>query len=204
MSTEAPFDLQLPDPPPDPPLPRTPGVEAGLARLVTQFRQQPKIEAVLRSLLGSVQEAQEAIESLRNGRALRHAVGAQLDGIGQIVGLERGTMGDEEYRHRLGIQIRVNLANGTPEDILETLALVLGRTVGIRLTETFPAEMTVVVEQSVPYPAGKAAAETLRQIKPAGVRALLEWGADPATMFCFEGGVGLGFDEGLFTDVEAG
>lgn len=202
-TTEAPFDLDAPEPEPSPPLPRTPAVEAGLSRLVTQFREKARIEAVVRSLLSGVQEVDEAIESLRDGRALAHAEGAQLDGIGQIVGLRRGSMGDAEYRARLQVQIRINLADGTPEDILETLALILGRTSGISMTEQSPAELTVIVQRAVSYPVGKAAADALRQIRPAGVSAWIEWNTDPTTSFCFSEGPGLGFNQGRFVDVEA-
>lgn len=204
MSTvEAPYDLDTGEPRPEPPVPRTPAVEAGLARLVTQFRRHPRIEAVLRSLLSGVQDVEDAIESLRNGRAIGHAVGAQLDGIGQIVGLPRGAMEDPEYRQRLAVQIRINLATGSAEDILQILALILGPTSGIQMVESQPAELRIVVHRAVPHTAGRAAAAALRQTKPAGVSAWLEWGEDPARNFCFEGGPGLGFDEGEFADVEA-
>lgn len=203
-TVDAPFDLDTGEPIPEPPIPHTPAVEAGLARLITQFRQKPKLEAVLRSLLSGVQDVEDAVASLRAGRALEHAVGVQLDGIGRIVGLPRGAMNDAEYRHRLGVQIRINTATGSAEDLLGILELILGRTAGIEMIEDPPAELRVVVHRAVPFASGKAAASAIRQVKPAGVTAWIEYGGDPARSFCFDGGPGLGFDEGEFADVEAG
>lgn len=177
-------------------------IAAGLAQLVQQFQEQPKIRALLESWLGRLQEIEDAIEQLRTDRSLDTAEGVQLDGIGQILGLRRGGMDDEEYRGRLRVQLRVLYGEGTPEDILGALALAAPG-LGVALHETFPAEVRVVVGEAVSPETGRLLWRLVRTMKPAGVRAWMESGqTEPATSFCFDGGEGLGFGDGAFRGVE--
>src|SRR5690606_7213019 len=107
------------DPQPKPP----PIPAAALSRLVTQFRDKPRIEALLKAIAAQVQQLEDVATDLLEKRWLDSAEGAQLDGLGRILGLDRGAWDDEQYRARLRVRIRILLADGTPENIIATLAL---------------------------------------------------------------------------------
>lgn len=46
------------------------------------------------------------------------AYGAQLDGLGEILGLDRFTDDDDDYRAALKLQVVINSSNGNPETII--------------------------------------------------------------------------------------
>lgn len=54
-----------------------------------QFASSPRLEAIVRALYPPMQMSQDALRQLLDERWLDTAVGAQLDGIGQIVGQSR-------------------------------------------------------------------------------------------------------------------
>lgn len=67
----------------------------GLSRLAYQFSDSSKFKGFLESFLAEYQELQVSELQLLNERYLDSAEGAQLDGIGEIVGLERFSFLDD-------------------------------------------------------------------------------------------------------------
>ncbi len=61
--------------------------------LVEQFRGQPNIESLMEVLGGEMQEVFDFFEQLRNERDVYHAIGKQLDGVGDIAVLTRKEAG---------------------------------------------------------------------------------------------------------------
>lgn len=182
-------------------LPPLPAALDPLHRLVQQFRGQPRIEALLKVIAAQVQQLEEVAIDLREKRWLDSAEGAQLDGIGRILGLARGAWDDERYRAQLRVRIRILLADGTPENIIETLAL-LANGESVQLIETYPAELRIVVGGAVPPEVEAALRETAFSIKPPGVALWLECGSNPdEPEFAFDGGDGAGFGEGVLRGV---
>lgn len=181
-----------------PPLPET---EDPLRRLVQQFRGKPKIEALLQAIAAQTQALDDALEELRTERWIDSAEGAQLDGLGRILGLDRGAWDDEEFRARLRVRIRVLLADGTPESIISTLAL-LAEGAPVQLVESFPAELRIVMGGPVTPEVEGALRETALSIKPPGVALWLESGSNPdEPEFAFDGGDGAGFGVGVLRGV---
>lgn len=82
-------------------LPPLPPTADPLRRLVEQFRGKPRIEALLKAIAAQVQHLEDVATDLRENRWLDSAEGAQLDGLGRILGLPRGAWDDEQYRARL-------------------------------------------------------------------------------------------------------
>lgn len=72
-------------------------VDDAKSRLPSQY-QKPKMLAKIQALVQSVQALEYAIQDMFQGRLLSHATGEQLDGIGQIVGIERDGLDDGIYR----------------------------------------------------------------------------------------------------------
>jgi hypothetical protein len=88
------------------------------ARLISQFQNKPKIAGFLSAFSQQVQDLENAVWQLNTERALPIAVGAQLDGLGSIVGIKRLGRDDETYRAAIKGQIGVNTTNATPEDVI--------------------------------------------------------------------------------------
>jgi hypothetical protein len=64
-------------------------IEKGIARLVYQFNSSSKFQDFLEAFLQQLQDLKISDLQLLNERYLDTAVGAQLDGIGEIVGIDR-------------------------------------------------------------------------------------------------------------------
>lgn len=64
-------------------------ISKGLARLANQFDGSENLKSFLESFLNEFQELENSGLQLLNERYLDTAVGAQLDGIGEIVGVDR-------------------------------------------------------------------------------------------------------------------
>lgn len=147
-----------------------------VGRLLAQFRGRPRLEGVARALGTVVQGLEDVSWQVRAGRAVDTAEGAQLDVLGRVVGRERGALSDEEYRVRIKTQIALNLSSGTPGEIVGLFRLLMPN--GIQLLEQAPAAFVLRILGVLPIPATEAL-ELLREAKPGGVRALLEWSDVP-------------------------
>jgi len=63
---------------------------------------------------------------LINARSLAIVSGDRLDGLGQIVNVPRSGRTDEEYRLRIRAELAILLSQGTTEDLIGVLQLLLG------------------------------------------------------------------------------
>ncbi len=98
-------------------------------RLLEQYKNKPHVEGTLEAINNQVQEIENTGWDLKENRSLDTATGVQLDGIGEIVNLERPTgMSDTEYRIRLKAQIQILISNGEPETIIRIFQLLSGAT----------------------------------------------------------------------------
>jgi hypothetical protein len=121
-------------------------------------------------------------------RFLDTAVGEQLDGLGQIIGIPRGGLDDDAYRTRLRAQIRILISSGTIEDVLAILVLILPGGTGLVLTEDLPgtpATFQVDVVDAIDGALGQQASRVLQTSKAAGVRAILSWFLSETNTFQF-------------------
>jgi len=147
----------------------------GLRRLLRQFHGQPNIQGVLRSYLTQVQEIENVGISLISERYVDNAVGAQLDGVGSIVGEARAGRSDVDYRVAIKGRIRGNAADSRIEDILDLFKLLLpGFT--FTLVEGSEANFVLNIDQvltPVTDPSPEALAAQLRTSKGGGINASL-------------------------------
>lgn len=72
--------------------------EKGIARLPIQFQDSPKLKALITALLKDTDDLDTANNDLLQLRGLNTSTGRQLDGIGEIVGLERPLTIDDSGR----------------------------------------------------------------------------------------------------------
>lgn len=156
-------------------------VADGLARLLTQFKGQPNISGILASYLRQIQELETMLFSLMAERYVDTAIGAQLDGIGRVVGERRGGKNDVDYRVAIKGRIRANAGNGRVEDI-HTLFVNLLAGFSFVFTAGPDAEFVYeIVEPLTPSDPSPTILNAQLQIaKGGGIRASLLYGTQPA------------------------
>ena len=113
-----------------------------LARLAEEFRK-PRISAIIRGEAAQYQAIENAYWQLLTEFGVETAIGWALDVLGKIVGEPRQGALDADYRLRVRARIRVNRSDGTIEDILDVVRLLIGSVLlpsaAIKLTEFYPA-----------------------------------------------------------------
>lgn len=152
----------------------------GLALLLQQFRDKPRMESVTSSMMTQIQDLEDALFTLLLERFISDAtVGIQLDGIGQIVGRPRAGLSDDDYRALLRAVVRSNKSNGTGNELIEIVELLLNAPddyalADITIEELFPAHVVVRLEEQLTFDVN-IVIEVLRTSKAAGVRLILEY-----------------------------
>ncbi len=101
-------------------------IELALGRSTDQYKQKTKHEAFIEAFSKQVQDSEDAIFNMIDARTLEFAVGQQLDGIGDIVGLTRQGRSDADYRVLLYVKIGQNTSQGGPEKIINIYKLLVG------------------------------------------------------------------------------
>lgn len=121
-----------------------------LALLPSQFDTSTNLRALLSAIVGpstpttwGIQELENVLFQIRDNRWLDIAEGAQLDGLGELVGLPRISSDDEEYRDALRVQIATNVSMGEPWRMLQLLDAITAGVV--HLTPKQPARMKFAV-----------------------------------------------------------
>jgi hypothetical protein len=150
-------------------------IEQGLANLVEQFKDKPKIASLLTSFLNQIQDLEDAFWTLLWDRYLDVATGVSLDGLGDIVGESREGREDDAYRQGIKTRILINLSSGTPEEILAIFVSFFSGT-SYHLMELPPAYFKVRVLGKMPdEPTVLQFHNLLQEIKAAGVGAGLHY-----------------------------
>jgi photosystem II stability/assembly factor-like uncharacterized protein len=154
--------------------------------LLEQLKDKEKLEAFLRALVGPAQELEEVAHDLDTEMRLDNAVGAQLDMIGRIVNLQRGSLSDNDYRTRLRAHIRANRSEGTPDDLLEVLRLMVeGNSLSI---EEYPTGIVMRIADTLSEDPDAIVSE-LARARPSAVPLHLEYTlADGVDTFRFASG----------------
>jgi hypothetical protein len=119
--------------------------------LITQYRNKPRMRALLQSYLDQFDEIRVAIAELRTKRFLGGARGAQLDRLGRIVGALRQGLGDADYETLVRAYIRAGRSEGKPEDLFDVFRLVASSPAEITLEEHFPMAFVLGFFQDAPF-----------------------------------------------------
>lgn len=168
-----------------------------VANLIDQFRGQANLEAFIRAWAQQSQDVEVAAFGVLTLTTIAAAEGTQLDGLGSIVGVERGGRNDADYRVRIGAQILLNNSSGTIEDMLQLAAALTASTT--TLTEVPPAKIEIVIADAITN--GAEIASVMAAAKPAGVGMWFTW-YESATPFLLDT-AGQGLDQGELGEVEA-
>lgn len=160
-------------------------------------RRRPKFEAFVRLLSARIQALEDVFWEILGGRLLDSAVGAQLDVLGAIVGVERGGLDDDAFRLLVRVRIRLNRSAGTGDDVLEVFRLLLGSDANtLALHDYPPASFELHVGGELPVDDARAA-RILRDVRAVGVGGVLVWSAHPDDdTFAFSDATGAATIEG--------
>lgn len=151
-----------------------------LDRLAAQFSGKPRIAAILNALSAEVQQVEDMLFDLLNKRSIDGGEGVQLDKLGTIVGQPRQSRTDAEYRVALRARIRINLAQGQPEEIIAAIKFATDATF-VRLYEFFPAAFLLEFTGTIINTPDLL--NIFRSVRPAGVFGALVWTAtNPFTL----------------------
>lgn len=126
-------------------------VAQALADLLQQYKGKPRIVGILTALVQQIQDLEDGIYPLNDGRQLANAVGVQLDGIGEIVGLKRNGLDDDTYRIFIIGTIAKNFSDGTIP-VIRTILILLFDAQYLLIFETYPAEIQVQFADSTRDP----------------------------------------------------
>lgn len=119
-------------------------LQQGLQKLMGQYQGKKYVVGILTAFLNQVQALETAFFPLDAGRQLLTAIGAQLDGMGELINLKRNGLPDNEYLLFILGTIAEDYSDGT----ITTLSGIVNTlfTPSLLLSyETFPAEREFAV-----------------------------------------------------------
>lgn len=172
------------------------------SRLAEQFKNSYDLQGLVCALLSEIQELEVVFSDLMINRALDTAVGAQLEGIAEIVGADISGMTTQEARNAIRAQIALNVSNGEPEFVINFVKEVTDAD-HIIYSELYPAKIHIFTDgQTIP----SNLITLIKSVIPAGVgiEVVCSFGDDMPFAFAPEGGIpdpnGLGFGETTYPD----
>jgi len=181
-------------------------VARALSHLTSQFQDKDFIRALVEAIAEEIQEAEDTAADLCLLRELRTCTGAQLDGLGEIVGELRGGRTDSDYRMGIYLKMLKNTSKGEPRRMMAALAIITAAS-WVNYIGVYPAAYQLETDGAT---APDNLYETMETISPAGVSVVGIVYVDPdeeALVFATEAGeipnVGLGLSN-LASPVWAG
>jgi hypothetical protein len=125
--------------------------DRAVSLLIEQFEKKPLLTGTLRAFVNQLQVTENQLSDVLILRFLDNATGAQLDGMGDIVGLlSRADLGlsEEDYKALIGFRIYVNSGAGEASTVLNALAFITQATT-TKLVELFPAAIELETNGTV-------------------------------------------------------
>ncbi len=179
---------------------KTSHVVEAQANFVEQFKVKPRLDALVQSWVGQIQELEPMFFDILEDTLVSTSVGEQLDELGTVVGELRQARTDDEYRIAIGARILINTSNGTIEEMIAiALALTGGGLATVEIVESFPAAFTLTITTPLAATLDPFSISTaLQSAKPAAVRLIFIF-KPLGILFAFDGKAGsAGLDDGKF------
>jgi len=146
-------------------------VDQAKARLIQQYKERPRVEGTIEAFTQGAQDLETTAKDLNEKRGLDTSTGAQLDGVGLIVGEERRPgESDTDYRVRIKARIGINLSQGQPERMIETFQILTGAPI-VLLQELMSG--AVALSSEISFATQEEVDDIIRimeSVAPAGVR----------------------------------
>lgn len=152
-------------------------------------------EKLLGAYAAQIQDLETVFLELLVLTRLNNAAGVQLGRIGVLLGLERGSLSDDDYRARLRVRIKTNQASGTGPEIIEIASGILATDQTVELKEFFPGAIVIVIEDALPIGIDVLATEVF-DARAAGINTVIEYTlADDDDTFTFAAGDSVEFSD---------
>lgn len=166
------------------------------ARLLSQYRDKPKLAALVGALSDAVQALEVSLFDVLEQTALGVATGAWLDRLGAIVGESRSGASDADFRQYILARIKANRSHGTFEDVINVieawanLPFVTGEVTLVELGHaSFQVDLSgeiLAVPNDISETHLTRLARLLPRTRAAGVGSQLLWSPDKdANLFTF-------------------
>jgi hypothetical protein len=152
--------------------------------LIEQFEDSPNINKVVYVGVDPLQKAEIIANQLGQSRNLDTAYGYALDIAGEILGVDRQGLSDDEYRKLLKLWTFLNGSSGEPESLITALRTFTNATT-IHYYESYPAK--VYMEFTTIFTPPLNLLKLLQKLAVAGVKILLAWSNDEDPDFAFDG-----------------
>jgi hypothetical protein len=173
-----------------------------LARLLQQYKNKPNIRKLLEVYLDQIQEIETMFCQLLEETNVFDAIGAQLDGIGEIVVQPRNGLSDDQYRIRIFVKIGKNVSEGEVNRV-GSVFKILTQSAYVHLIVLNDAEIQLQGTETI----GTTREEVnfifsnMQEVVAAGVRISYILCADENLSYAYEGtntsAPALGYDDGL-------
>jgi len=166
--------------------------------LLSQYRESPRVQALVRACAGAVQEIEDIGFDLLVSTTLSAAGGWVLDQWGAVVGERRRGLDDEDYRRFIEARILANLSDDSTDRMIQIFEIVAGPG-EVRHFDLFPASYALTIKRDSPLTDGirSRIRDLMEQIKPAGIGLTLT----EATSEAYQYGTGPGLDQGEFARI---
>lgn len=139
--------------------------ELAVSRLASQFAGSTKLQSLVRAICEPFNSVEACANELINNRWIDTAIGAQIDGLGTIVGEGREGRNDDDYREALRFRVFINVSKGTPPDVIRALDYIT-KADDVQYMESWPA---TVFLYSDGYSANKLLPNVMQDLLPAAV-----------------------------------
>lgn len=169
--------------------------DRAVARLLSQYRRQPRIQALVRALTGGAQAVEDVAFDLLASQTLSAASGRELELWGRIVGEARRGLDDTDYRRFIEARILANLSEGDVDRMIRIFDLVTGNC-PVRYYTLYPAAFALVMfNECTPLQdrLRRRIRRIMESVKPAGVSLTLIEATGNA--YQYDSGPGLGVGE---------
>lgn len=173
------------------------------ARLMYQYQGQPRIEGLLKAFVDQIQDLEDVIFSLDDGQSVLGSIGKQLDGIGQIVGIERNGLDDTSYLLFILGKIGENTSDTTITKVHDIYALLLNSNI-VQVQDLPPAEVGLSGGGSIDPSLSAIVHALIQGSLGAGIDLGFLVTFDPEEAFAFDGSAGTALGFGDVNDPLAG
>lgn len=172
---------------------------SALALLAEQYKGKPILERIIRVFTNHAQQIETVLYEIMLGyRLSTPAVGAQLDVLGRLVGQDRESADDTEYRLRIAARIRANRSGGAAEDLYAVFRILLPDHT-LSIVPQYPAAFLMEASQQIDESLLPLYKKFFGDTKAAGVYGQFIYAFfNPSNSFTFddalapEGGTGFG------------
>ncbi|WP_186650135.1 hypothetical protein [Fluviispira vulneris] len=143
-------------------------IDLSIKRLLKQFQNKPKFKALIESNISGFQDIENVIWELYNLK-YRDSTGFTLDKYGEILGIERQGLSDEQYIQVIDATICENISEGLIEDLIQIFRL-LTNPKKVFLFEPDPFVICIAAQNPSPLSKPAHVLKALKSAKLAGTR----------------------------------